>query len=197
MLPLVVRVRNAYANHGIRPFKVKSITRTKDTLRVVFQELPDDLTAREWLPIYDKSVHDASAGKEDVILYIGACTIVSVAVATILHCDIMRVSISLPCQIIKVNADSGKEEVIQHTHHMVLTKCRDNKRFVLDFTGQQFEWPSYILNAWVPLETYTSVADVVVSEILSPATFLVWDDEKTDAEKDHQQAMRNMIRALT
>ena len=87
---LQVAVRESFANHGITPFKVKRIEETKNGRYLYIENLPENLPAEKWLPLFDASVPERTA---DTYLYIGACTIVSAAVAAALKCDVMKVAL--------------------------------------------------------------------------------------------------------
>ena len=194
-------VRKAFANHGIMPFRIKRIEETKDGKYLYIENLPIDLSAEEWLPLFDASVPEGTA---DTYLYIGACTIVSAAVAAALNCDVMKVALPPHDHIFKVYADAAipvedlrTEDVdeLYHTDHLVVTKMIDRVPHVLDLTGAQFQWDASILNRWVTVETYLKVTKAKETETISPYDYMS-KRVKTLAEQDHQACMWAMYHDL-
>ena len=198
---LQVAVRESFANHGITPFKVKRIEETKNGRYLYIENLPENLPAEKWLPLFDASVPERTA---DTYLYIGACTIVSAAVAAALKCDVMKVVLPPHDHIFKVYADEKvaisdlkPEDVdaLYHADHLVVTKMIDGKPHVLDLTGAQFQWDASILNRWVPVDRYLAMTRSTATATMSPYAYMA-KTNLTDAERDHQACMWNMLSDL-
>ena len=190
-------VREAVSNYAVDPFRVVRIEENGRGICLFIEELPCDLTAREWLPIYQKST--LSLTKADTYLFLGTCTIVSVALAVIHGCDVLKVRMPQHRAVIKIKMDEGQEqeeERIYHTDHLVVTKMHGRKRLVMDMTGCQFEWPEQILNKWVSIEDYAAATKVTYDEatcLLSPTAYL---KDKVDDYSGHRVATRHVIRCL-
>ena len=198
------KIRVAYANCAVTPYRVRHIEELHQDTYLYVEDLPEDLTASEWLPILRNSVGDDALCNK--YLFLGACTIVSVALATLWNCEVMKVRMPSHRRIIRVTADPSVKvsellptdmEVIYHTDHLLLTKwcLQTGKRLVMDCTGVQFDWDPFILNQWVPLETYVRTTGVTSSSIMHPDAYLTCSP-RTAQEKQHQAAMRAMIRVL-
>ena len=185
-------VRESFADHGILPFRVKRVEDTENGNYLYIENLPIELPAETWLPLFDKSVPEGTA---DTYLYIGACTIVSSAVAAALHCDVMKVALPPHTCIYKVYTDAAVKDLkledvdeLYHTDHLVVTKMVDRLPYVLDLTGAQIQWDASILNQWVPLKQYLTVTKSSETQTTSPYNYMT-KKVTTSAERDHQASM--------
>ena len=194
---LATIVRNAFANGVIEPFRIVKIERMDGVTHLNTEMLPSDLTAYEWLPIYQKSV---PTDKKDAYLYLGACGIVSVAAAIVLKHQVMRVQMPEHDVVIKKDDDS-KIERIYHTHHLVMTSIdgRTGNRLVLDLTGSQFGWPDDILNRWVTIDQFTAATGVTIDLIeMDPMKYLqgVEDDEQRKRTQKMIGTLKNALQVM-
>lgn len=204
-MDLQAAARQSFANHGILPFQVSRIQNVDGKgVYLYINNLPDDLDAKEWLLLLESSV---PAGMADTYLFIGACTIVSVAVAAVLGHDVLRVSLPDHKHIHKVYAPATIEvadlqsddiDTLHHTDHLVVTKLVNGIRQVLDLTGAQFQWDASMLNQWVPLDAYLeqtgSTLPGVTNPISSPFSYLT--KNVTGEEISHQACMWAMFNDL-